>query len=174
MILKIKDGLPKKDKIFGASKSSLAVFFILIVSALTGKYILNAFGISIFVFNIVGGIIISYIGFGMLSPGKKQADGDQKDSITLFTLIMFAASPGTIATVITVSTVHDKVGLPVVAIVGVCVAVLVTWLVMLIMIMAAGHVKRGGQQIVTRFMGIILIAMGLQFALTGLKDFFTQ
>ena len=65
MLLHIEEGLPKKEKILGASKSSLAVFSILIISALTGKYILNAFGISIDAFNIVGGMIISYIGFNV-------------------------------------------------------------------------------------------------------------
>lgn len=110
----------------------------------------------------------------MLSSNKKLPDADHKNSITLFSLIMFAASPGTIATVITLSTVHDEVGIPVIAFVGVCMAVIITWIIMLIMISVAGHIKEEGQQIVTRFMGLILVAMGLQFALTGLKNFFTQ
>lgn len=125
------------------------------------------------VFQIVGGVIIAYIGFGMFSPGVQPADGDQTDKKTLSTLIMFAASPGTIATVIALSAVHDKAGLPVIAMGGVSLAVLLTWIVMLVMVLASGSVKRGGQQIVTRLMGLILISMGLQFVLTGLKNFMT-
>jgi small neutral amino acid transporter SnatA (MarC family) len=34
------------------------------------------------------------------------------------------------------------------------------------------HVGRSTQAIVTRFMGLIVAAMGLQFVLTGLKAFF--
>ena len=37
MLLQIEGGLPKKDRIFAATKSALAVFIILILSALLGK-----------------------------------------------------------------------------------------------------------------------------------------
>jgi small neutral amino acid transporter SnatA (MarC family) len=32
--------------------------------------------------------------------------------------------------------------------------------------------KPGGQTMFSKFMGLIIIAMGLQFLLTGIKDFF--
>jgi len=56
---------------------------------------------------------------------------------------------------------------------GVSLAVLLTWIVMLAMVLASGSVKRGGQKTVTSLMGLILISMGLQFVLTGLKNFMT-
>jgi multiple antibiotic resistance protein len=123
------------------------------------------------VFRIVGGVIIAYIGFGMFNPHAQPDDGDQTDQKSLSTLIMFAASPGTIATVITLSAVHDAAGLPVIAMVGAGLAVFLTWIIMLVMVFASGSGKKGGQQIITRLMGLILIAMGLQFVLTGLKSF---
>ena len=42
---------------------------------------------------------------------------------------------------------------------------------MLMMLLAAGCFHKGGQQMFTRFLDLILVAMGLQFVLTGLKDF---
>jgi multiple antibiotic resistance protein len=171
ILLKIEGGLPKKDTIFAATKAALAVLIILLLSALVGKYILQAFGISMDVFRIVGGVIIAYIGFAMFSPRAQPDDGDQTDQKSLSTLIMFAASPGTIATVITLSAVHDAAGLPVIAMVGAGLAVFLTWIIMLVMVFASGSGKKGGQQIITRLMGLILIAMGLQFVLTGLKSF---
>ena len=174
MLLKIEEGMSKKDQILAAAKSSLAVLIILILAALMGKYILNIFGISVNVFQIVGGIIISYIGFSMFSPRTKSPDDKPKDEETLSTIVMFAASPGTIATVITFSAVHDKVGFPIITMGGVILAIILTWMVMLIMIFTSGHIKNEGQQIVTRLMGLILIAMGLQFMLSGLKIFFGE
>ena len=171
ILLQTKGGLPNKTRIFEATKAVLAVFVILILSALMGKYILQAFGISMNVFQIIGGIIIAYIGFGMFSPHAQPDDGDQTDQKTLSKLIMFAASPGTIATVIALSAVHDGAGLPVIAMSGVSLAVFLTWIIMLVMILSSGRVKKGGQQIFTRLMGLILISMGLQFVLTGLKNF---
>ena len=171
ILLQTEGGLPNKTRIFEATKAVLAVFVILILSALMGKYILQAFGISMNVFQIIGGIIIAYIGFGMFSPRAQPDDGDQSDQKTLSKLIMFAASPGTIATVIALSAVHDAAGLPVIAMSGVSLAVFLTWIIMLVMILSSGRVKKGGPQIFTRLMGLILISMGLQFVLTGLKNF---
>jgi multiple antibiotic resistance protein len=143
----------------------------LVLSALLGKYVLQAFGISIDVFEIVGGVIIAHIGFGMFGVRTQSDAGEQERQMTLSTLIMFAASPGTIATVIALSVAHDEHGIPVVAMVGAGLAVILTWLVMLIMLLGSGRIHKGGQQIFTRFSGLILISMGLQFVLTGLKDF---
>jgi small neutral amino acid transporter SnatA (MarC family) len=41
----------------------------------------------------------------------------------------------------------------------------------MLVIQAGSHIGAGAQAIVTRFMGLIVTAMGMQFALTGLKAF---
>lgn len=171
MVLQIDGGSSLKHRLHVATKAALAVLIILVLAALLGKYILQVFGISIDVFKIVGGVIIAIIGFNMFGGKPQSGDDRQKPPETLSTLIMFAASPGTIATVIALSVVHTAVGLPVIALAGIAVAVFLTWIVMLLMLLAAGRFHKGGQQVFTQFMGLILIAMGLQFVLTGLKDF---
>jgi multiple antibiotic resistance protein len=171
MLLQVDDGSSLKHRLYDATKAALAVLTVLVLSALLGKYILQIFGISIDVFKIVGGVIIAFIGFGMFGGKSPSGEGEQKPKETLSTLIMFAASPGTIATVIALSVVHTAAGLPIVALVGIVSAVFLTWIVMLVMLLAAGRFHQGGQQMFTRFLGLILIAMGLQYVLTGLKDF---
>jgi len=171
MLLQIDGGSSLKHRLFNATKAALSVLIVLVLAALLGKYILQVFGISIDVFKIVGGVIIAYIGFNMFGGKPQPDDGEQKTPESLSTLIMFAASPGTIATVITLSAVHTVAGLPVIALVGVVFAVFLTWIVMLVMLVAAGRFHKGGHQMFTRFMGLILISMGLQFVLTGFKDF---
>jgi small neutral amino acid transporter SnatA (MarC family) len=54
---------------------------------------------------------------------------------------------------------------------GIFFAVFLTWIVMLVMIKAANRIHSRGQKVFARFLGLILIAMGLQFVLTGLKGF---
>lgn len=64
-------------------------------------------------------------------------------------------------------------GLPLTALVGVVLSLTVTWLVMVIVARSAGEKKQGLiHDVVSRFMGLIVLAMGLQFTLTGLKAFF--
>ncbi len=160
-----------KQRLFDATKAAVVILVILVLTALLGKYVLHAFGITIDAFKIVGGVIISFIGFGMFG-GKAASDDDGgTHATTLSTLIMFAASPGTITTVIALSATHNAEGIPVTVLVGAAGAVFLTWLIMLLVVVGESHINKSVQQVFTRFMGLILISMGLQFILTGLKDF---
>ena len=66
-----------------------------------------------------------------------------------------------------------KLALPVTALVAVVVAAVVMWLVM-VLVAHDGSRARGGllHDTATRFMGLIAVATGVQFALTGFHDFF--
>lgn len=169
MLLHIQQGKGLHDNIKAALKAMSIVLIILIVSALAGKYILNAFGISMEAFKIVGGVIIGFIGiqmmFGLNKPNEAE-DGD------LSNLIMFAASPGTIAMVITLAAVNNGYDFPASALVGIIVAVLVSLGIIIFMLYMARKKTSTKQGFITKFMGLIIVAMGLQFMLDGIKDFF--
>lgn len=169
MLLQTENGLDNKSRIKDAVRAMLVVLAILIAAALGGNYILSAFGISMDAFKIVGGIVLGFIGFQMLA-GSNSGANDKK--VNLNEIIMFAASPGTITMVITLAAVHHKEIIPTTAIVGTLVAVLSTILIMIVMV-AMSKGKQGGKQgIFSKFMGLIIVSMGLQFMLTGIKDFF--
>jgi len=70
------------------------------------------------------------------------------------------------------SAVHNAEGLPVSAMIGTTFAVVITMGIIIAMQFLSGKKKGGGQGITTRFMGLIIVAMGLQFMLDGIKDFF--
>jgi multiple antibiotic resistance protein len=155
---------------------ALSILLILVASALVGLKILSIFNISLDVFRIVGGMIIAYMGFDMLSGRQTvgqatPTDDDAAASNSLAPLIMFAAGPGTITAVVTLAAVHTPDGLPVTAIVAAVVGAGITFAVLLL---AAGMGSRLGhstQAMITRSMGLIVASMGMQFVLTGLKDF---
>src|SRR5262245_10974402 len=65
--------------------------------------------------------------------------------------------------------------LPVTALLAVAVATVVMWTMMVLVGREEGTREGGGflRNTATRFMGLIVIAMGTQFALTGLRDFFS-
>ena len=99
--------------------------------------------------------------------------GRVAETRSLAPVILFAASPGTITGVITLAVAHSKLALPTTALVAVVVATVVMWVVM-VLIARGGSRGAGGllNDMLTRFMGLIVIAMGAQFALTGLHNFF--
>ena len=173
MLISNEKGSEKKQRIGDATKAAVLILLILLVAAFAGRFILDIFGISMEAFQIVGGVIIASIGFSMFSPKPTAPDITDASSGCVSGIVTFAASPGTIATVITLAAVHDKAGLPMIAIGGILLAVSLTWVVMISSALAPDKGKNNNrQQMVTRFMGLILISMGLQFVLTGIKQFF--
>jgi multiple antibiotic resistance protein len=177
IFLTVTQGLAPVQRRQAARKAALAILLILVGSALIGVKVLAIFGISLDVFRIVGGLIIAYMGFDMLRGHQNVAQAPPTDEDTaapksLGPLIMFAAGPGTITAVVTLAAVHSRGGLPLIAVVAAAMGTAVTFLVLLLAIGMGEHLGRGTQGIVTRFMGLIVASMGMQFVLTGLKTFF--
>jgi multiple antibiotic resistance protein len=159
-----------------ATKAALAILAILVAAALAGTKVLHLFGVSLDAFMVAGGGVLAWMGFAMLS-GKVSASGSSAASpdsgASLTPLILFAASPGTITGVITISAAHTRLKLPTTALVAIAVATAVTWLVMLLAARLGGDQARGGflRDTTSRLMGLIVLSMGVQFALTGFHAF---
>ena len=180
MFAQIEAGQTRATRLGDATKAALAVLVILVVAALAGARVLQVFGVSLDAFSIAGGGVLIWIGFSMLRGHSLQAQGSSKDGAaekrSLTPLILFAASPGTITGVITLAVAHSKQELPVTALVAVVAAAVVMWVVMVLVAHGRSRAKGGGDllhDMVPRFMGLIVLAMGVQFALTGFHDFFS-
>jgi multiple antibiotic resistance protein len=169
-------GKPTRAKIADATRAALSIMAILCAAAIGGAQLLKVFGISLDAFQAAGGMVLVWMGFLMLrgtSSPTASKKGDSTES-SLTPLILFAASPGTITGVITLSVAHSKTELPVTALVSVVVALAITWLVMILAARSAGQTRPGlMHDVTTRFMGLIVLAMGVQFSLVGLKAFFS-
>ena len=158
-----------------ATKVALAIVMILTAAALFGTQLLHLFGVSLDAFMVAGGGVLAWMGFSMLSgqASSSSPNAPSTQGTTLTPLILFAASPGTITGVITLSAAHTRLGFPVTALVAVAVASILTWLALLLVARVAHRSVGGGfaRDAVTRFMGLIVLSMGVQFALTGLRQF---
>lgn len=170
ILLKIGNGNKLKGNILSGIKAMGVVLIILIIAAIGGQYILKAFGISLDAFKLVGGVILAFLGFQML--GSSKSDPNQDNSKGLDNLIFFAASPGTIVMVITLASVHHTSKYPATVLIGITIAIFITIIIMTLMQFLSSHKKSSGRGIVSKFMGLIIVSMGLQFILDGLKDFF--
>lgn len=180
MFARIEAGQPRRVQLVDSLKATVTILSILIIAACFGVRILHAFGISIDAFNVAGGGVLVWIGFPMLrgDTTNPAPSSDEPSSVhrPLTPLILFAASPGTITGVITLAAVHPSDVLPMTAIVAVAVAAAVVWLVLLITIRMGKRDRQAGmlRDTLTRFMGLIVVAMGVQFALTGYRAFMSE
>jgi multiple antibiotic resistance protein len=161
-----------------ATVSVVLVALVLVVAAFLGSPILKLFGISLDAFSVAGGGVLVFIGLSMLggtgSPSTPQALASPGAATPdLGRLILFAASPGTITGVITIVAAHRRPGIPVTALTAIAVVLAVTWLLLIATATRGGAGKEPGlaRDMVSRYMGLIIIAMGIQFALTGYKGF---
>jgi multiple antibiotic resistance protein len=177
IFLTLTPNLESRQKWQAAIHVALSILIILVASAFVGLPVLGVFGISLDVFQIVGGIIIAYMGFDMLGGGQKVArappsSGEGPDARnSLAPLVMFAAGPGTITAVVTLAAVHSPAGLPLSALAASATGAGVTLVVLLLVSRLGSRISPNTQAIVTRFMGLVVTAMGMQFVLTGFKAF---
>ena len=176
MFAQIEGNRSRSQRVTDATKAVLATTVILTVSALIGTQLLHLFGVSLDAFMVAGGGVLAWMGFSMLSgqaSSSTPVNASSNGGASLTPLVLFAASPGTITGVITLSAAHTGLDLPVTALLAIAVAGLVTWLVLLLVSRAAAKASEGGsgRDMITRFMGLIVLSMGVQFALTGLRKF---
>jgi len=115
MILQMEEGKSAKEKYKYTTRATLLATLILLIAAILGQFILKFFGISLEVFRIVGGVIVAYIGFRMLSGQMLKSSVNEKYS-SINDLVIFMASPGSIATAITLSAVHTPGKFPTTAV----------------------------------------------------------
>lgn len=183
---RVSAGQSRSGKLASACKASVVIGIILCLAALAGAQLLKLFGISLPAFQVAGGLVLAWMGFTMLrgnaTPTSRpaateedeetQTQNSSADGSTLSPLILFAASPGTITGVITLSVTHSGEALPITALTAVIVVIAITWLIMVMYAQTSGAQKQGlVQDVSSRFMGLIVLAMGVQFVLTGVTAF---
>jgi multiple antibiotic resistance protein len=173
IFLELTKGHSVKRKVKEATKASILIALILLVVVFVGRIIINALGIPVELLSIVGGVVIAYIGYTMfagkmVSNIKRQKSN--KDKVNVLPLIMFSASPGTIATLITLSIGNGEGTIPTIALVAVVVSMLVTWITLMFMSYAPNK-KTNNSLFTGKLMGLILIAMGIKFVIEGIRVF---
>ncbi|MGA7722003.1 MAG: MarC family NAAT transporter [Ignavibacteriaceae bacterium] len=183
LLLSIGANLSKEDRNHQITLACIYMTGILVIFLLAGHFIMVMFGISIPGIGIAGGMVIGFLGFRMLFPGEGHItqEGKQealnKSNISFSPLAMPSLSgPGAIATVITISSSidgrhgYDKVF----AFTGVVLAILITAIVSWLVLRGADSMRRllgvNGVDSLSRIMGFILVCIGIQFAINGIKD----
>ncbi len=165
-----------------AKKSAIFMFGILIVFLFAGTYIISFFGISMPGIRVAGGIIILRSAWIMLTTGEddKITDEDKKtakakDTIAFSPLAMpLLAGPGSIAVVIGMAS-HSAGSLGHYTIISgsVFLCAVVSYVIFRLGSFFSKYIGPAGMHVITRLMGFIVMAISVQFILSGIKEFFT-
>jgi len=168
--------LTKREQRRAAALAVGAALAILTGAVFAGEIVMRSLGIGIDALRISGGIIVGWMGFSMLdgTPSSLQLDQAERrihEQILVPFAMPLLAGPGSITTVMTL-TVHANGGWPVAALTAVGISCAVTLAVLLISIEAKHWIGEGVQRVFTRFLGLVLIALGVEFVLAGVKAAF--
>jgi len=162
-----------------AWKAALTCWIVLVAFALAGQFIFSLFGIKLPAFEIAGGLILLLIGIDMLeakrSPTQESSheteEAAAKEDAGIVPLgIPMLAGPGAISSVMVLvgeAPNHWQM----LAILG---SITVTALASYIVLNGADRVRRllgeTGIRILVRIMGLLLVALAMQFFVNGMTD----
>ena len=177
--LAVTAGQDARKRVRTARKASLTAFIVLTIFAFIGQYIFRIFGITLPAFEIAGGIILLLIGLDMLEakrsptqevPPETEAASSKDDAGIVPMGIPMLAGPGSITSVmVLVGQVTQRWQL--FAILG---AIAFTALVCFIVLGSAARVARmlgeTGIRILVRIMGLLLVALAVQYFVNGMQD----
>jgi len=111
---------------------------------------------------------------GEPSSIHREVPGDEtpRDRILVPFAMPLVAGPGAITTVITLAVTQSTGALPLEALVASVVTAFVLWMMLLLVIAQERLITPRVRRLFTRFMGLILLAIGFQLGLRGIKSFF--
>jgi len=180
MFLAITSDLPDAERRQMARRSAWTCAIVLIAFAVAGSLIFRAFGITLPAFKIAGGIILLQIGMDMLQARQsgtkvtpeETEEGAAKADASIIPLGMpMLAGPGAISTVMVLVGESHTVWQHAV----VYATILLTAFASYMILAGADRVRRymgeTGIRILSRLMGLLLVALAVQFVANGLTDF---
>ncbi|XBC40475.1 MAG: YchE family NAAT transporter [Buchnera aphidicola (Nurudea ibofushi)] len=162
--------------------TNIAVTFILFFSLLFGNVVLDLFNISLSSFRIAGGMLIISLAFAMvngklISNIKKDINKNRNKNVTgniaVVPLAMpLIAGPGAISSTIIWSTHYSSW----VNILGCTITIIIfscfCWCLFKISPLIVEIIGENGINVMTRIMGLLLMAIGVELIILGLKSIF--
>jgi multiple antibiotic resistance protein len=169
------------QRLYVAKKSSFYMFLVLIIFLLAGTYIMSFFGISLPGIRIAGGLIILRAAYAMLNPDvterkiseEAQEAAKEKEDISFSPMAMpMLSGPGSIAVVIGLASQAEGIFDLVIMSGAIVLVALISYGVLRLAPFSAKYIGPTGMNAITRMMGFIAMAIGVQFILNGISKFF--
>jgi multiple antibiotic resistance protein len=165
-----------------ALRACVAMALMLIVFGAAGRFIFEAFGITLPAFRIAGGLILWLVALDMVraqrstqESNEELVEGQAKDDVAVTPLaIPILAGPGAISTVMVLAGEVRSVQHGLVVYGSVVVTAAVSYLTLRLGERLVTLIGQTGIKVMTRIMGLLLAAVATLFILTGIRDAFLK
>ncbi len=160
-----------------AAKSLIITFSIVLLFSVLGKGIFHVFGITLPALRISGGILVFLVGYHMLNGSASSLQSSHKSNLENIAVSPLAvpllAGPGTIATAMNYSASGELIRV-LMTISIFALLCLITFFCFIFSSRIMALIGKGGLDIVTRLMGLILTVIGVQMLIAGVLEILTH
>lgn len=178
----LTDGFDEADRQIILRRAVMVLGGLLTIFALVGRFVFAAFGVSLGAFEIAGGILLFVIAYDMLqgeigrtrlSAKDREEAIAHRDEISVMPLgIPLLAGPGAISTVMIYEGNADSDPLLILAtFIGIAITTAATLFILRYGQRILRAMGRVGIMALTRVLGLLLAAVGVQFVLNGVAAF---
>ncbi len=162
---------------------AVTVFCVLAVAALIGTEVLRFFGISVSSFQIAGGILLLLMAISMLQAkesGIRQTpdealEASEKDAVAVVPLgVPLLAGPGAISTMIIATHHAERYFVHFMLLIPAALVAAAVWAIFAAATGISERLGKTGMNIITRVMGLIIAAIGVEYIYRGLIELFPK
>jgi len=182
VFLGLTGGMSKAQRMKVALSTSVAVFIIMIVAVFAGHHVLSFFGITISDFRIAGGILILLMAIsmarakdeGMRYSDKEHTEAKSKDTnigVVPLAIPLMAGPAGISVAIIDAELCSTFASRSILVVILACLSALL-WVAMILAEEIGRFLGHTGQQVLTRIMGLILLALAADFLVVGIQNAF--
>jgi len=162
-----------------ARRAAWTCFLVLCGFAMAGTLIFKLFGITLPAFKIAGGVILLLIGMEMVQARRSQTketpteteEGMEKEDVGIIPLgVPMLAGPGSISTVMVLMSGAPAWWYAIPIFIAIALTAVSSYWTLAAADRVRGYLGETGIRILTRMMGLLLMAIAIQFMLNGLTD----
>ena len=157
--------VPARKKVYNTAV--LVGFILLLVFAFTGQEILNLFGLSIYSFEVAGGILLLIIAIRILISGVHETVESPESIGAVPIAIPLLVGPGAITTTIFNLQAYGTL----IAILAVVAVLSLTWIILRYINGIYKFLGKTGSLVIARVMALLIAAIATQYILTGVTHF---
>ncbi|MBT0160141.1 MarC family protein [Candidatus Bathyarchaeota archaeon A05DMB-2] len=148
--------------------ATLTGFFLLIIFALTGQWILTYFNISIYSFMIAGGILLLVIAIKLLIEGEWHEPAGSLESLSAVPIaVPLLVGPGAITT--TIFSLQEF-GITI-TVISVVIVFILVWVLLRLIDPVHKFLGKSGSAIIARIMALLIAAIAVQYIINGVSHY---
>lgn len=155
-----------------ALRANSVAFAVLVAFALSGVYLFRLFGVTIDAFRIGGGLVFLLLGLPMMA-GHSHTDDEARptnhDPSVVPLGVPLIAGPGAITTVMLLMGQAQGIWHRAALFVALFLALFATFSVLLVAKRILKRLGAAGTQLVTKIMGLMIVVIGVQFIIDGVR-----